>query len=1457
MGKRYALRLLLSLVLALAAVSGVTAQRKLPSAEEMLDVNGALGTEFWIAIPPNELNPYPTNDLEVYVASAFDTEIEVSDFAGNKVYKKTVKSYEVRTLSDKRGETNWTWEIREAEQSVKKGVRIRAKKPISVYILNSKTATSDGYLAIPVSAWGKEYIPISYYDFKEIRPWAGGFVIISRENGTIVNIDLKGTGELDGRTSNGRRINTGQPFQVNLDEGDVYMVKGDGQTRGVFDLTGSTVKADRPIGFLSFHERTTMPNLLVNGNGRNYLVEMTPPITTWGKQYVTVEYQRLNTNGLGKGDVFRVVARDANTRWSLKYYDKISKQLIGQGGGYLAKAGEFADITQSGAPTNITSGFSVWTADKPVFVMQYSCSSSWDGDPILDPFMINVTPEEQFIGSTIFQMPTNTKFGAHRLNLIVKTDTSSPDYIKNLESLEIDGIPVWRHPRAVSPTLKFTKMPGGLHWATIDFGTEAVAHRIKSNGKVFFGGYIYGFGTFDAYGWPAAAGFRPTASFDTMPPRIKGDSLCGDYVFETTELRNIPDPPTTPPKDSDQVESGIALIDTVEGMNSYNYELVLVTDQMMGRDPSYKRFKYEWHVIDRSMDAYCVYYVQDWANNVTFDTCFYFADKISFDPTSLNFGKLRLGANATADITITNNSDGEVTLTDTRLKLGTYYTIMSGAIPPVIKIPSKGTHTISVKYDGRRETKDVRSDFDVDTLEVRTTCGIFPHPITGVAAIPRIVVEDFDAGTIGLDQRVCKTGGLKITNPGSDTLVVTAISGFASTNFILSTPFTPALPIRIAPKSSVDLKDVCFMSPTITVDSIDVTFSNNGDGPDSISHWKARTQAPGPTIVGYDWRERRVGTLHQAFGSVSNTGNQALKLLDVTFTDGSKYYPAGSIEANYVFKIVGLFDNGTPVATIDLSNGMRVDVLVMFRPNAEASFTADITSVWEGVSAPPTAILVGIGILPKIDTDPINLTCADTPEGIVTARTITITNAGTMPLAVSSVLFAAGVPAAYAIVTTPALPFTVVPLGGTAVIDVSFTRPFLALGAFNATLEITHDATPGNGQDASTLVPIGPHAETFNVSSCSEPDVSTGDLDFGRQRANCDSPILDFPLSNPSGSLKPLEVREIVESGPDAAFFEIVRILDQAGTPTTLPLTIQAGQTYRVEVQFIPTEPNAAPWANRTYTAQYDITGYGQGNPNPLKTVTANVSGIGYVVPVQFDLTNDIGAGGSKEPGSTVVFSVTVSSTDWANADVTAFIADVIYDTETNSYQSGSVQIGPSLAGGWTIGDPVISAVNATQSRMRFTATGGNRIATNGLAFSFKTGLLLATQFTSKQDLAVTLPRLCQIPSSTGDSTAIFNCALTRRVVSVGATTPSLAPVSPNPINTGVAHVEFGVGISSLTILDLVNAQGVTVKTFVNNPLQSGKYHMEFSTEGLSSGAYFLRIRTAAFTATQQVLVVN
>ena len=828
--------------LALATPGALVAQHKAPTLEQMLNADATLGTEYWIAIPPNEENPFPVQALEVYVASQYDAQITVFDAATNQLYKRSLKPYEVRTLSDVRGETSWQWEVRNAEAVVRQGIRITSQMPISVYVLNSKVTSSDGYMALPTRAWGKEYLAVSYYDFRETRQWAGGFVVVAGEDQTQVTIQLRGSGGSQATTSGGRELGSA-PFTVTLDAGDVYMVKGDGTTRGVFDLTGTRSTSTKPVGLLSFHGRTTMPNLLVNGNGRNHLVEMTPPTSMWGVRYSSMEFARSGTGNTGKGDVFRVIARDANTLWTLKYYDKQTKSLIGQGGGLIADAGGFVDLAQSNAPTILTHGYAVWESDKPIQVVQYSCSASWDRSQAFDPFMVTLSPEEQYVTNTVFQFPTNTAFTKHWLQLMVKANTSSPNLETDLTSIMIDGVPVWNHPAVQGPSLLENRMPDGRYWTLLEFTTSGAAHTITSNGQVLFGGYVYGTGSVDAYGWPLASAASNEQSIDTLRPVITVANSCGRYEGEATELRNIPDPPRQQPEPLDQVETGIALIDTLPGAGNTNYRLTLLTDSSFPRNEPYTRFRYQFDVIDPTKDARCVYFVRDWRGNTTIDSCIYNQERLVADSVQLNFGRTRVNVPAQSTVTMTNQLRTSITIQSIDLRAGTRFSITAGAITQPLVLAPNEKHAVTVTYLADVETENAPNNVDIDTLVVVTTeCGGVELVARGMATEPRIDVEDYDVGVVLPSELTCKSGGLRISNTGSDTLVITRITGLAGSNFSLSPGALTALPYIIPPKSWYQVKDVCYRRTDAGVDSIRVEFESNGTGPKPFSIWKASTR---------------------------------------------------------------------------------------------------------------------------------------------------------------------------------------------------------------------------------------------------------------------------------------------------------------------------------------------------------------------------------------------------------------------------------------------------------------------------------------------------------------------------------------------------------------------------------------------------------------------------------------
>lgn len=576
-------------------------------------VNGASGTEFWIAIPPSETETHPTELLEVLITSKQSTTVEVFDASSGRTFTRQIADSGVIRLTDANGDISWLSEIRESEQPIAKGIRLRSQHPISVFVLNSKQFTHDGYRAIPTQCWGKDYVAAAYYDYKEFAEWSGGFVVIARER-TTATITLRGSGESDAKTLGGRRINTGIPFTVTLEAGEAYMVRGDGTTRGIFDLTGSSIRADRPVGVLGFHMKTTMPNLLSEVGGRQHLVEMLPPISTWGKTHATIEFTRRDPKGPGVGDVFRLVASEPNTRWSVRYYHRSTKQLLGQSGGVLLKAGDMADISQTSSPAQLTHGFSVWEADKPVLLMQYACSWTWDRNSNLDPFMVLVPPTDRMVHASEFVCSGNPRFTEHLVSLVIQANASSPSYEEDLESITLDGIPVWNHPNALIPALKFSRVAEDLHYVVVRLAEPRGRHTVRSNGQVQFSGYLVGSAADEAYGWPIAASFQPGLTDDVSPPTFIIDSgECGDRSIEALDLGSG--------------LSGIAVVGFVPDASSNNYVIEGADTEPLPRLPARSSVEAVLRVVDKQRDAYCVFYAQDWADNVMIDSVRYRAPR--------------------------------------------------------------------------------------------------------------------------------------------------------------------------------------------------------------------------------------------------------------------------------------------------------------------------------------------------------------------------------------------------------------------------------------------------------------------------------------------------------------------------------------------------------------------------------------------------------------------------------------------------------------------------------------------------------------------------------------------------------------------------------------------------------------------------------------------------------------
>lgn len=1376
--------------------------------------NSAQGREFWIAIPGNENPGFQTDVLDIYVTCGKKTIATIESPPMGVYLSKAVEPLQITTFSSSTGETSWQWEIWESERVLDKGLRITASQPISVYVLNAKPTSSEGYLAIPLSAWGTEYIHCSYYDHNEVRNWATGFCVIASEDRTRIRIELKGVGYA--KTNGGRSI--GDVLNENMDAGQVFVVKGDATTRGEFDLTGSKIVGNKLIGLLSYHERTHIPSYDV-WNGRDHLIEMMPPVHAWGKQYTTVEYKRDSY----QGDLFRVVAAEDNTHFLCKYYDIATDQILGNWEGTLKKSGDFQEWLQAfvQVPNDLQSirGTSVFTADKPILVMQYSYSAEWDGNTIFDPFMIIVVPVEQYIPATVFQTPASKAFTDNWFNIIAVHDPE--DIEKNdLKSIEIDGDPIW----IKDGSFLLNKIPTtNLYWAKLR--TNPGAHDIRGDTK--FGGYIYGFSRFDSYGWPAAMAINKLDETDTLEPELYISGVCGDYEVLATELRN-----GGPDDDPRQVDQGVADVQLLDG--SFNYELDL--PELIPYPPLYE-YTFYINLIDPFRSALGIFAVTDRAGNTAIDTVSYAPDSLQLDPEEFAFGNVRVNTTKFMDGIITNVSDSVFDVISISLKEGDVFQLVEGEVPPVITLMTEEpgqTHNVRVSYTPKDESLS-EEDIDVDSLLVETECLTYSFPLTGRGVLPHILVDDFNAGAIPVNETKCKSDlngqGLEILNTGTDTLVVYGFENVAPP-FSVSDPTDPAFPFKIPPGESVYFKDVCFTAPDTLAHELDVVVQSNAVGVDSISNWKGRGIMPGPYITSWDFGRNRRLTENEHFLEMGNKGNTKVYVTDVNLDAPSQHFRIIKNRIQPQLPVELFPENATGNVT------KKITIPVEYIPQTEGPHHAEAVPVFQDESIViPNGMLDGEGFEPKINPSgytfqpEIIVYTTHQDEGTVVIRSVS----QSAPLFIESIDWDDQNQQDFTFLDP--LPQNVsIPRGDSITLRVEFTPQ--AVGERRQVVNILSDRGPGPETDPRREDTVHVVGYAFDTG------IEVTPLDFGTVLL-CDNPDGTFEIRNNSSTTDLIIDDVRLTSGA-------IEVFDIENSPTL----IQPGNSGNVQVRFYP---NNIASVTSIATVYYHFEGLAD------DSISTTITGEGYTVPVHLTLTDLEG----MVPGQTTIDKFPVrmeaETSEWLDAEITYFQIEMVYKKHWMTWDppDPNIERGPILDNSWTVTgeqtidplDPsnfVLTITGQTNDPARFIKKSGILCYPNFLLLLADTSVY-HPDFGSKISFGVR--DSCVIPTSEPGSIDVKTCVIDLRDVVVTSENYFLQEVMPNPVDGDGFNLNFGVGLKGRTVIDLFNSKSELIETIYSRETKPGKYEEFISAKKLPSGVYFIRMTSGPYTEIKRLVI--
>ncbi|XP_071823151.1 IgGFc-binding protein-like [Apostichopus japonicus] len=337
-------------------------------------------------------------------------------------------------------------------------ILIRTSRDVNVQAINSLSKSTDGFLVIPTDALGMEYLIPSYTTVGNEK---SQFVISAKSDLTrikIVSIQKLNYG--------GTIFAAGEEIIFGLQRGQTI------QFQSANDLTGTQITSDKAIAVLSGSTCTEVPQ---KTSRCDHLVEMIPPVDTWGKRF---SLQPLLDRD--SGYIIRIIAARANT------VVKVSGETV-----QISRSGQFMEFNQLAKfPLGINS-------NKPVLVVQYAKGMQADG--VGDPFMVIIPPIEQYLNGLV-TFATFDGAGSNNITSYAAISVTSP----SLFTLTLNGVTVLAKEPDVS-------VNGGM----FSFGADrtiplSTGPQIISNDMPdgYFSAIIYGFGPGTAYAFPAGYNLR-------------------------------------------------------------------------------------------------------------------------------------------------------------------------------------------------------------------------------------------------------------------------------------------------------------------------------------------------------------------------------------------------------------------------------------------------------------------------------------------------------------------------------------------------------------------------------------------------------------------------------------------------------------------------------------------------------------------------------------------------------------------------------------------------------------------------------------------------------------------------------------------------------------------------------------------------------------------------------------
>lgn len=733
-------------------------------------------------------------------------------------------------------------ECRTSEAVENKGIEVISDEPITVYGYSSQITTSDIFTAIPVSNLGTEYrvisMPNDFYapakgrtvnslsDFERANR-SGMFLVVAGQDGTLVDINTTAP------TQGGKSAY--QSFTITLNKGQTYLVKSlaTPDVKRTNDLTGSYIKSNKPVSVFSGHARTSSPQVdfTTYDDSKNFLIEVLPPINTWGKEYHTAPYSGAFAKTFGT--MYKVVAGEYNTVIDISTSEGVETIT-------LQNPGDFKEVY------NLNEGVQ-WSSSKPFLLSQFMTRVGVD-DPFFqyfDPVFAINTPTNQFINTALFRTPKNNisnfiddqgssvdQYLWHRCMLIVEKDAISDITINGSKIAQIGNT-------------FYSIGYSNQNYSYVIINLEQnKTYKIQSlKGK--FAGIMYGGGGYDAYSNPLGSYLGDIKKQDETPPNVWADESCGNLKGVISDSLNT--------------DLGLLSVKVLSETTNFLYTIETLTDTS-------RYISFEAHPIDRRKDGVFSFELRDKAG---------FGKVFRYEYTGVKFTQLSYKDLKTMFVpekkcfAYSIRNDGDVSLT---LEAIEYLPNIGIQINSPFKLPYSIKAKDSLVIDICVQSNANFTDY-LERVVFKYQCEIEATLILEAKfKNPDLLTANYDFGLVRVGDTVCTD--LVWYNKGDVPIIVTDLSFLGSSLALGRTIFvdtTGLFPVTLLPEDSLVLKQVCFSPDSSGNFDFGFTLNNNYNLPNR-ANVIGKGGAPNIHILNLDWGFRRLGTKQDTIINLINSG---------------------------------------------------------------------------------------------------------------------------------------------------------------------------------------------------------------------------------------------------------------------------------------------------------------------------------------------------------------------------------------------------------------------------------------------------------------------------------------------------------------------------------------------------------------------------------------------------------